>query len=490
MSLFSLAGASRAHLTFADLLRIEDSTEILDFRCRDTEIPIWPQVRIAFFRMIMADLLFSAAASMDVPMRRDRVRMARTLARSLAHNAGMRVGGRLRSDVLINTEAIGDQWVDGKWYNRYVDPFGDLPTGDQALVLTDLFEWNWHTPRHNPRSYIHAPIQAAMSLRARAQTGGAARRQAEAMTAYLCERAETLIGWQLDEGRRAQFVARATARIATCAPRYAAYARLLRQVRPRLLLGSSHCYGFHATLVAAARDAGVLTAEYQHGSISEGHDAYNFAPAIAASDAYRRTLPEYLLTYGDWWGEHIDVPVEKIAIGYPAREMKLAGTPPPPGERKQILLLSDSVEFDLYLELAQAIDAAVHSAGFEVVIRPHPMERSAVREKWGEKVGRVAIDQRADIYTAFHSAHSVISEMSTGMFEAIGLVDQVLILDTPKARFTYPSHPFALVGSAEDAADVILGRRSGRPTDVPERFWAPNWQERYNLFLGEKVGLK
>ena len=489
MSLFSRAATATPSLTMCDLLQIEDTPELMEFRCVSTAVPIWPQVRIAFFRMIIADHFFTSAESTDVPQSGSRVRALSTLARATVHNLSLHFGERMHSDILINTEAIGDQYENGKYYNRYVDPFGDY-SGGQAVVLTDMFEWGWNRPRHNERIYFHAPLQAGQSLRSRLPVSKAARHQAEALTDFVCGRARALIGWQIDGRRRAAFIARVAGRISTHSARYGAYAKLLRRVRPKLLLGSSHCYGFHAPLIAAARDMGVVTAEYQHGAVSDGHDAYNFAPSVAESGAYQRTLPDYFLSYGDWWNEHIDIPVEKISIGYPARTMKLAKMEANPAERKEVLFLTDGVEFELYLDVAIAVEKSVRAEGYKVVLRPHPMERTAVLAKWKGRTGRVVIDEKPDIYAAFYAANTVVSEVSTGLFEAIGLVENVLMLDTLKARFALPSHPFAMAPSVESIIDIVLGRASGAATEPAEHFWKDDWQSRYKQFLQDKVGLK
>lgn len=485
MSLFtSWAGDP---IGFDDILRIEDTPDILAPHCPRTGMLIWPNVRLAFFRTILGDLLYSSTASMEFSISRDPRQASAGLARAIVHNGRMALGRSMRADILLNTEAVGDEWTGTEWYNRYVDPFADA-AGGQATVLLDMFEWDWHEPRHS-RSYYHAPVQALSSFYAR-RPDAAAQSQATAMVALLERRALDILGWELGAARRDALVATFAAKIATLPFRYHAYRKLLKRVRPKLLLGSSGCYGIHAPLLLAARHLGIVTAEYQHGAISEGHDAYNYAPTIAASEDYRQSLPQYLLSYGDWWNEHINVPVEKISIGYPARMDKLARMPVRSnGAQKDILLLSDGIEFELYMQLAQTIAVAVADSGLRVVIRPHPIERSAVLAKWGKAVANVSIDVTPDIYVAFLQAHTVISEVSTGMFEAVGLAERVIILGSNKARICYPDQPFAMANSAQDIVDIVQGAKPGRPTVSEERFWAPDWCQNYRKFLREKVAI-
>lgn len=484
MSLFD-AGPIETGLTLADLLAIEDTAELLAPCCPDTGIPVWPNIRAAFLRQVMADRLF-ASGSIDPPAERRSLRAAGVFARTLVHNELAASRDSLRSDVLMNTEAIGDELRNGLWFNRYVDPFGDLPSG-QAVVMTELFNWQWRTPRHNERIVYHTPIQAGAVLAGRLFVGAHVRRLATQAVDLACARAKALIGWEMDEARGAAFRNWTARKIAGLPFRYRAYRRLMRKVRPKLLLGSSHCYGIHAPLVAAARDLDIVVAEYQHGAISAGHDAYNFAPQIFASDAYRRTLPQYLLTYGSWWSAQVRAPVECVEIGYPARDDKLRQRVQTESSVKTILVLGDGIEFDLYLDLARAIAHAMAGQGFEVALRPHPMERAAAVERYGLLVDSVRIDVTPDIYASFRNAHTVVSEMSTGLFEAVGLVRCIIMLDTAKARFAFPQHPFTTASSIGEAIDII--RRDGAAISVATatELWAPDWRENYRTFLTAKT---
>lgn len=484
MSLFE-AGQDIPAITLADLLAIEDTPELLALHCPQTGIPVWPNIRVAFFRQIMADLLFGTG-SIDPPAERRSLRAVGVLGRTVAHNMGAVFGRRLRSDILLNTEAIGDEWRDGRWFNRYVDPFGDLSSG-QAVVMMNMFEWQWRTPRHNERIFYHAPIQTGAVLAGRLPRRTATG-LAQTVTALACDRARTLLGWDMGEARRAAFARWTARKIAGLPFRYRAYRRLMKLVRPRLLLGLSGCYGSHAPLIAAARDLDIVTAEYQHGAISAGHDAYNFAPAVFESAAYRRTLPQYLLTYGTWWSEQVSAPVERIAIGSPSRAARLERMAPVCADRRTVLVLGDGIESALYLDLARAIACAVAGLGLEVALRPHPLERSSVLERHGQFVDGVRIDVAPDIYTSFASAHTVVSEISTGLFEAVGLVDRIILLNTAKARFAYPEHPFPVANSVQEAIDMICGATlpmMAKDADL----WAPKWQENYKVFIEDNVGI-
>ena len=76
-------------------------------------------------------------------------------------------------------------------------------------------------------------------------------------------------------------------------------------------------------MIVAAKEMGIRTAEYQHGAVSRGHDAYNVAPGQGSSPEYQKVLPEFFLGYGRWWNEQINVPVTKVAVGNPHRDWRM-----------------------------------------------------------------------------------------------------------------------------------------------------------------------
>jgi hypothetical protein len=483
MSLFQDSPGATPALSLADILQIEDTPEILEFACPHTAIPVWPQVRIWLIRQIMSEMLFSSGASMEIPFARDPLRAGVTLVRSVIGNRRLRHSAAVPSPLLVTSEAMGDQLVDGRWFNRLCDPFADIPDR-QAVVLSDQHEWEWHAPRYNPNIYLHSPLQTWTSVASRLFTGAEQRRQGRRLAALVATRAKAAIGWEMGEPREALF-ARYIARKLTMIPiRYRAYRRLLAAVRPKALLNSSGCYGHIATLVAAANDSGIVTAEYQHGAISDGHDAYNFAAATASDPRYGRTLPKFLLTYGRWWNARTNAPVEKRAIGYPARAQKLAALAPRTAEGRHVLVLSDGLELDLYLDLARALREAFAPMGLNVVLRPHPSERTKALRRQDGQGDPVSMDEGADIYDSFSGAYAVVSEVSTGLFEAVGLVDRIIMLDTAKARFAFPVHPFQSAGSIEEIVVMIREDRA-RPMVPEEDLWQPDWRDAYFSFLKE-----
>ena len=476
---------SSSELTLRDLLIVEDDPALVDFRCHATELPLWPQVRVALFRMMMSDLLYGVRLTGASNAAKSWTKAATTMVRSVAHNMQQQRIHGVRATLCITAEGVADQWIEGQWFNRLSDHFVSLNPED-SLVLADHFEWRWPFPRRHDRLMLHAPWQATNAVLGRIRVSSVHERQASELIKLVTDRALQHLGWILD-AQRFNALAHMLARKAASMPwQYGAYTKLLSRIRPKLLMVGAGCYGPSACLIAAAKSLGIHTAEYQHGAISAGHDAYNFAPSIRESTVYQRTLPDHFLGYGEWWIEQINSPIKKWAIGNPHREERLGKLNAQALDQKNILILSDGIEFNLYLNLARNLGKRAKSLGLRIVLRPHPLERTRAMQM--TDLDGIQIDTNADIYQSFKTAHTVVSEVSTGLFEAVGIAKNILIWDTPKSRFGYPNHPFKTFQSADSLID-ILGQADCTTHKNPiesERIWRKNWKSNFQRFLADQ----
>ncbi|HEY8608896.1 MAG TPA: hypothetical protein VIM12_17415 [Noviherbaspirillum sp.] len=473
-----------AAITLHDILRIEDSTEVLAVRCPDTDIPLWPAIRVAFLRTIIGDLVYGTPIAQPPSGAASRARRASAISRAYLHNAGRML--RMRPCYPILTMATGARLLrqDGRYFNCLSDYFIRVEPS-RTLAVEEMFDWKWPFPRKHDNTLLHTPLRVSSALRARPRRPRYLARSQE-LVDLLLQRAERLLDWQASEAQRTWIEAYCVSSAASLLPRYKAYEKLFRKAGIRLLLKEEASYGGpdNVAAISAAKDMGIVTAEYQHGAIFAGHDAYNMAGAMSASADLCRTLPDHLLTYGEWWGEQTNLPLRTHAIGSPHRSEIIGGLTRSTPHKSEILVLGDGLKTDFYLSLCAEL-AAVLSTDYRVVFRPHPLERSKVFSGIsGGIADRVKIDSRPDIYSSFASASALVSELSTGLFEAIGIVPRIFIWDTPVARFTIPSHSFRGFQSAAELITLLSSSETGKVAEEQkERVWKTRWQENYRHFL-------
>jgi len=476
-------------LGLKDLLKVEDDIAILNYKCSETGLYLWPQVRTVFLRMILSDLLYGSAlvgvSNGNIPSRK----AVQYLARSLSHNTWMRATDKFQADVCIMAEGIGNQLVDDVWFNRLSDYFVSA-CPSRSLVVEDHHNWNWAWPRHADRVLFHAPLQTYNAISTRLLTRKQHVQQAEGLVNLVCRRAKEHLGWEAGSCRQQQLTLMLARKTAVLPHQYRRYITMLKHIAPKVLMINAACYGPSSALIVAAKEMGIVTAEYQHGAVSSGHDGYNIACCLRMDSDYRATLPDYFLSYGTWWGEQINLPVTKLSIGNPHRDAKLSKLPRQNINKNVVLLLGDGIETEKYLDLSRQVAKGLVGKGLRVLFRPHPMERTQAEAFHKQGADGVELDIQPDIYQSLAVAHVVVSELSTGLFEAIGLTDNIFMWNSLKAQFCFPDHPFNSFSSADELIEILKHDKiANESVQNPDIYWEPNWQNNFIVFL-KSIGIE
>lgn len=234
------------------------------------------------------------------------------------------------------------------------------------------------------------------------------------------------------------------------------FTALLKRTRP------SHLYVVVSygcePLIASARDLGIETVEFQHGSIGRGHLAYDFKdwPNVPY-------FPDRMLAFGTDWFRSVHFPKSCTTdpIGYaPLEDAIVEASGRIDRQSKQILVLSQGPIADQVL--AHASRFAAHRPDWKVVIRPHPSESAehlrqqmttiAVTDNW-----RVEKEPSLQEHTAASAV--VFGVNSTALVEALLAGCRVAILDADNSAGYFDS--LAMDGHAskvkdgEELADVV-----------------------------------
>ena len=125
---------------------------------------------------------------------------------------------------------------------------------------------------------------------------------------------------------------------------------------------------------------------------------------------------------------------------------------------------------------------------YEVVFRPHPGEVNNTRRILQENNIDIKLDDISEVYDSLEKTSIVVSEVSTVLFEAIGIADEIVVLNTDYSQSYLPNHPFKVCNTANDIADIAKhnDKQSAYSKDM---IWADCWEKNYLEFLSE-VGIK
>lgn len=469
-------------LTLEELLEFENDARFLDFRCAVTGVLLWPAVRNQVIRLIISDLVYGDSPLIDIGSRRGAASIALTGLRTACRNGFRRPR---RSSVLILATGAGMLERNNLFFNRFTDYFSEALEGE-TCTIEGVSGKILPLPRAVANVFFSTPAKTLLSLRARVAAASSKRylEVASRLISLAEERAAKILGWNMSPERKnwlMQFCAR---QLASYPLRKKNFEEWVHKVRPRLLLVEEGCYGHMAITNATAHQMQLPVAEYQHGMVTRGHDAYNVAKILLNSADFRKTQPDYFLSYGAWWNNQFNSPVKRISIGNPHRSETI-------GElssankiaKKTILILGDGIETGLYLTFCRDLHAKL-DLNFDVLFRPHPLEREHVLKLNKEHLGSLKVDHEPDIYVSLSKSDTVIGEVSTGLFEAVGLARRIFVWGTPKSRFGLPDHPFSSFKTAADLALMLSDPGKGSVSDeAMEAVWASDWQTRFKNFV-------
>jgi len=199
-------------------------------------------------------------------------------------------------------------------------------------------------------------------------------------------------------------------------------------------------------IVAAAQDLGLVTAEFQHCTLSPYHFGYHYPGRPFVPYA-----TNWLLSFGSFWNQVIDRPsnMRVAVVGSQNLARTTSATHRTP---HQVLVLSQDTIGARLLEAT--ILAARESPDWTFVFRPHPfddLEGYCRRiDQQPEKLANLRISgPDEDTYQLLATTDVQIGVYSTALFEGMALGARTIILDLPGAE--------RMLGATE-MGDAVLAR--------------------------------
>lgn len=211
------------------------------------------------------------------------------------------------------------------------------------------------------------------------------------------------------------------------------FTRIIDRVRPQIAFVQTGSYGDRSHLISALKQHGTHVAEHQHGWIGPSHGAYNFGDAMR-HPALARTIPDTLLTFGDFWSRNIRFPGAMVAVGKPHLEMQARATLPHTDRDHVVMIVSSVFAREELTRFALAVRDLL-PANWRVTLRPHPSERASVETLYSGLMGedRVSFDLEPDVYVSLGTVRGVIGLASTVLYEALAMDCKVHVKDSPLA---------------------------------------------------------
>lgn len=383
--------------------------------------------------------------------------------------------------VVIFSSGVVNQY-DGEFYcNRLYGHFVRA-FDDQIQLLEDSDKGEFHTPK-NEKVYYSDFIKLSISFLSKFLR---IKEEDRTQIDLFCDFLRAKPSWigdekDLEDIRRILWV---RSREEKCS--YWLYRLFFVMKKTKIvMIENAHYLGVgEASMVCAAKDVGVITAEYQHGYVGLAHPAYNFHEGIF--EVARDYLPDYLLVHGQYWGGVVRTPAEIVNIGKPSLG---GGDDAVPRVPPQVLFISGGTVCEELNEFLRSCYSDIVNMGYSVKLRVHPCERLGLMDRYGDLITLgVKVDEQP-LSEDLQDAEIIVSmEMSTVLFEAINFSKKLYLMKTPYTDFYEKNSPFI---SFEDKKSFLHKLSLGAEVCVSANdIWGDDWHENVANFMDQAIALQ
>lgn len=262
---------------------------------------------------------------------------------------------------------------------------------------------------------------------------------------------------------------------------YKYYGKLIDIVQPKLIVYHAATYGLMP--IRVFRDYGIVTAEYQHGSI-DNQWTYRYGEKIATNLEYRKHMPDYFLTWGDYWTRNVNLPTTVCKIGNPEVQKnidKFKKMKTDTSGQFTVLIVPESD----YQWCVEFIDYLLKNLPekFKIIVKIHPLLPDHIQ--YYEKFlvnKRVKVACSGSIYDYFALCKYVVGDMSTAMYEAAAMGKDVFVVANNELTISCMNGGFAtLLYNGQQFVEEINKQKENKFDS--EDFFDSNWKENYKNFL-------
>ncbi|WP_168626447.1 MULTISPECIES: hypothetical protein [unclassified Cryobacterium] len=463
------------------LLDLEDAApDILFERIPGATSPLWPDVRTAFMTAMQHRDYGSAPSE---PAASSQVRAWQRLLRSLLPSQWDARQLRSERPILYIVGGGTTHSVSAGLRNWLIGDYLDLFPELSAVV-------QWHAISSPPPAFTMTRSLDPMAARSGGYARLSRKRVDSALVRRLVREFAARLEGQITDDQLVAIAASATYS-ASIAPYFEAeFSKLLDRVRPRIVIMEDASYGGRAALIAMLKARGILVVEPQHGWIGPTHGAYNFGAAMRDPQLLV-TLPDEVLTFGEYWSSGIRHPGRAIAIGKPHLE-SMAAKAEQWNERPSEVLLVSSVSFpEETIEFARSLRRALPPE-WVVRFRPHPSERAVLSSRYGRMLAEpgLHVDDNADVYESLSTARAVVGTASTVLFEALAMGCQVFVRDSPYTDYYVGDlfgPPLQGVGEVDRISRAMLDAEADDEPSVLDSIWKPGAVENFRSWAEARL---
>lgn len=207
------------------------------------------------------------------------------------------------------------------------------------------------------------------------------------------------------------------------------YKRLFIHLKPRIIMIYPHYDEHMFAAIAAAREAGIISIEFQHGRINS-HEAYWYEDHKMIG----KLLPDYFFVYGEWWKEQVNLPhfCKVVLVGNPYLERQIQLYPIKKNDCLTISVFSNPQNGKVLSELFYDIQDYCIDNNIRVLYKLHPNELTIWKKEYPllSRINNISIIESGSVYDVLSKSDFAIGVNSTVFYEALAFYDIRILIYT------------------------------------------------------------
>lgn len=469
---------------FEQLLKIEEDPEILNFRFRLNNIPMWLFVRNYIFWEVIKNKNNLAEPHVKQEVKNLSLKEKIIYIKNVIKKYPFKINKRYKVliiDVDINNVKEGNFYV-----NRISDPIYSVYKKD-AFYFENSSKLRFSEPRKfSTYSYDLFLILRKFLSKFSIYDDNYDRVNIEKFITYLKLRFEKN-SFNLNQTLRENVRKQLNIISRNLKINKYFYNFLLEKIEPNILfLEDAHELNCK-DLIYYAKKSGITVIEPQHGYVGKDHIGYNFNPNIF--EYIKEYLPDYFLTFGKFWSDNIRTPSKKIEIGFPylegkvkiARQLKNQEVK----DERNILIISGGHLPEEYINLVKKLYNLLDKNRFKIAFRPHPSERIALNERYKDIIYMGTKIDLDNLYESLSKYDIVLSfEKSTVLYEALAFGAKVILISYRNEFYDKANNLFLETDyDMESIADIINNEYNNHTFQNLEYVWKSNSKQNLINFL-------
>lgn len=476
-------------MTLKNFLVIENNNEIFNFKFEFNSILMWPFIRFYIYKKLLSKENRNINSNI-LSLKRYTFYDNVTYIKNIISNNPYKKYSK-KYDILMFCSGITNIKRGNKYFNRVNDYFAFIYK-DKTLLIEDSNKRKYYIPRFFPNICYHDFI--ILNSYIKSKFGKVSKKDIITIK-NLLNFLKTVFNEKL-QNSDLNIIENSLLSLSKKLRIYNyLYNKLFDKYNPKVIFLEDASYGSRSYILKWAKERGILTIELQHGVLYNNHPAYNYGKSILDSNIYKKYLPDYLLTYGKYWNEQINIPLKKVVIGNPnySENIKELNFNRKNENKKRILIISNNEIFYMMKKIAIELNVLLDKKNYDIVFRPHPGDFYEKRDSNFVffKTKGIKIDTETDVYKSLKDTDFLIGKNSTVLYEAIGICKSIFMIKHPflLRNMNIPKCIKRFSNSKELAYFIQNDNPEENKIINTNYIWEPNWENNYRYFINGLLNL-